>query len=905
MAATKRRLPRGTVSFLFTDIAGSTRLAQTLDAGAYRRLIDQHNALLRAAILAHAGVERGTQGDAFLVIFRDARSAVSAAIDAQRALAGANWPSGVDLRVRMGLHSGEGIRGGDDYIGVDINRAARIAAVAHGGQILVSDSTRALAERNLPPGASFRDMGRHRLKDLEQPEHLFQLAAEGLAEDFPPLASAEARPGNLPVRLTSFVGREPELAELERLIADARLLTLSGPGGTGKTSLAVELARRLESHFPDGVWFVPLDAVSDPDLVASAIVGTIPLAEPGRRSPKQRLVEDLAGRKLLLVLDNFEQVVEAGALVGELLRSCPEPRFVVTSRAMLRISGEQEYEVLPLPVRADEGAVTAGAADKGIPAAVRLFIERARAVAPSFAVTDENRPAIVDICTRLDGLPLGIELAAARVNLLPPRAILERLEQRLPLPGHATRDVPERQRTLDAAIRWSYDLLDESHRRLLRRLSVFVGGCRIEEAERVCGPAGELGIEPVDGLMDLVDQSLVRRDPSEEPRVSMLETVRAFARDRLAEDPDEGAILRRHRAAYRDLAESVAPHLTRSDQRLWYGMLDREIDNIRAAVRHSIEHGEPVDGLRIAGAAWRHWVQRGYLAEGEELISSLLAASSSADDRSRVLGHIARGSMRYWRGSQVEADEDYSAAVEIARRTGESELLALGLYNLAFMSLVQPERREVLDEAIAVLTQRGDPQSLAYAVWLRMTIARNAGDVGEMRARALEGLALFRQLDEVMYTGMCLGSLIFSVLGQEHPDREELRQGLAWGLESLRLYHAVGDVTGTVVTLFGAAQLLSAVGELGPGLRTRAAAQAVADRYRVQIPPSFAFQLGAHPTVQARNRGMSEQEIERYLQEGAQLPLTEATEEVLALHERLLDAFEDDVLRKRAVEALG
>jgi len=906
MATPKRRLPTGTVTFLFTDIEGSTRLTQALGASTYRKLLVLHNRLLRGSFEAHGGAERGMQGDSFLVVFRDARSAVAAAVEGQRALAGARWPAGATVRVRMGMHSGEAIRGADDYVGIDINRAARIAAAGRGGQVLVSDSTRALVERDLPAGASLRDLGRHRLKDLEQPEHLFQVIAEDLLADFPPLTTAEGLPGNLPIRLTSFVGREGELAELERLLGNARLLTLSGPGGTGKTSLAVELARRVHEQFPDGAWFVPLDAVADPDLVASAIVATVPLAEPGRRSPKQRLVEDLATRKLLLVLDNFEQVVEAAPLVGDLLRSCPDMRFVVTSRAILRITGEHEYEVAPLPVRGKaDGAGLTPADSDAISPAVQLFAERARAVNSSFAITDENRGAVEEICARLDGLPLGIELAAARVNLLPPRAILVRLEQRLPLPGRATRDVPERQRTLDAAIAWSYELLDEAHRKLLRRLSVFVGGCRIEEAERVCGPAGELGVDPVDGLIDLADQSLVRREPSEEARVAMLETVKAFAHDRLGSDPDEPEILRRHRQAYRDLAESAAPHLTRIDQREWYRLLDREMDNVRAAIRNSIESGEPADGLRIAGAAWRHWVQRGLLREGDGLVSSLRASQAPADGRSRTLALIARGSIRYWLGSTTEAEQDYAAALATARASRDSELLGLALYNMAFMNLVRPEGREVLDEAITVLTLRGDAQSLAYAAWLRLTIAQGAGDVPAMRARALEALDLFREIGDVMYVGMCLGSLMFTVLRAKEPTPDELRQGLAWGVESLRYYYSVGDRAGSVVTLFGAARLLTAAGEIGAGIRARGAAEAVARQHRVQIPPSLAFQLGTAPADEARQHGMPEEEIERFAAEGASLSLEDAVLEVIALQDRLLRAIEDDTTRARVVQAFS
>ena len=883
-------LPTGTVTFVFTDIEGSTRLATELGPATYGHLLEQHHRLLRAAFAAHGGVERGTAGDSFLVVFRDARSAVAAAVEAQRALAGTSWPADAVVRVRMGLHSGEGIAGGDDYVGIDINRAARIAAAGHGGQVLVSDATRALAELDLPAGVSIRDLGRHRLKDLPAPEHLFELVVEGLPSEFPPLRSAEAAPGNLPVRLTSFIGRDVELAELEELLAQNRLLTLTGPGGTGKTSIAVELARRTRERFPDGIWFVALESVTDPELVASAIASTVPLPQPGQRSPEQRLVEDLVDRRMLVVLDNFEQVVDAGALLGRLLRACPELRFLVTSRAVLRVAGEQEFRV---PTLLGASAGQNGGRDGEPPSspAVVLFLDRARSVDPSFSMTEESRRDVEAICARLDGLPLGIELAAARVTLLAPHAILERLEHRLPLPGRATRDVPERQRTLEGAIEWSYELLDEPHRRILARLSVFAGGCRIEEAEAVCGPAEEVGVEVIDGLADLVDQSLVRRDATSEwTRVSMLDTIRDFSRDRLAESGEEGVILRRHRTAYRTLSEEAGRWLTTSRQPAWYGRLAPEVDNIRAAIRHSIDSGEAEDGFRIAAAIWRFWVQRGDVEEATALVSSLLALPPTpADQASRAAALIARGSLRYWMGALTDAVADYEAAWAVARSIGDKRLIFNAVYNLTFPKVVAPEGPQIIREAIDMAMELGDPESLARAAWLRGWLAQTLGDLQQIKTSALEALDLFREIDDVTYMGMCLGTLALMALRSGDPTPGQLREALGWGIESLRMYHAVRDVPGTIVTLGGAARQLAAVAEFPAAVRCDAAARRLGELYRVQVPAQFSRQLGATPAAVAADHGISPGDIDRWVAEGRTMTLAEAAAEALEALERLRD----------------
>ena len=475
--------PTGTVTFLFTDIQGSTRLLQQL-GDHYRTLITDHDRLLREAFCD--GYVVGTEGDAFFVVFPSANDAVRATVMAQRALAHHAWPVDAIVKVRMGLHTGEAPLVGGEYAGLDVNRAARIAAAAHGGEILISEATRALVDSALEAGLGFRDLGEHRLKDLDRPERLHRVLVEGLASDFGPPRSLDARPGNLPVDLSPFIGREAVLEQIHHLSEHNRLVTLTGPGGSGKTRLSIQVARDLVDGFPDGAFVVQLAPVVDPELVPDAIGTALGVARPADRSMLDTIAEHVADTSLLLVLDNLEQVIEAAPVVTALLRAAPELHVVATSREALRIEGEQEFAVPPMAV-----ADPASASDTEALLAtesVALFVDRARSVRPDFSPGREEVAAIAAICARLDGLPLAIELAAARVRVLAPAQIADRLDHALGVLSGGGRDRPTRQQTLRDAIAWSYDLLDEAERTFFRRLAVFRGGCTLEAAERVCDP---------------------------------------------------------------------------------------------------------------------------------------------------------------------------------------------------------------------------------------------------------------------------------------------------------------------------------------------------------------------------------------------------------------------------------
>ncbi len=671
---------------MFTDIEGSTKLAQQLRGDRWTTVLARHRELIRSGIASVDGHEDKTEGDGFLAVFERAPDAIRAAVAAQRSLEAEPWPDDIAVRVRMGIHSGDGALDADgEYVGADIHRAARVAAAGHGGQVLLSETTSALVTDELPEGVEIRGLGEHRLKDL-RPERICQLVIDGLQADFPPIRSLDRQPNNLPTQLTSFVGRETELREAARLLGTTRLLTLTGPGGTGKTRLSLQLAADVAHEFGDGVWFVPLEPVRDPGLVASRIASALGLVETGAKSAEDLIAGWLAGRHALLVLDNFEQVIDAAPVVAGLLRASERLSVIATSRAALRVSGEQEYPVPGLPVPRDILALSdleklnlpsgeRGQAPDEISQyeAVRLFIARAVAVRPDFQVTNENAPAVAGICSRLHGMPLAIELAAARIKLLSPDAILVRLEHQLGVLASGSRDLPARQQTLRGAIAWSYDLLGEGERRLLGRLAVFVGGCGLEIAEAVCGPAAEVDADVLDGLMSLVDQSLVRSEEIDgETRFRLLDTIREFAAEQLAASGEEQEIERRHTAAFLELVESAVPNLSGRDQRRWLGLLERDHDNIRAVMDRATEAAQADVAIRIGFAMWRYWQKRGHLGEARRRVEGIASQPWSRSDpvlRARLMEAV--GGVGWWMGDLALMEPAYTEALELWRSIGD------------------------------------------------------------------------------------------------------------------------------------------------------------------------------------------------------------------------------------------
>jgi len=526
-------LPTGTITFLFTDIEGSTRLLAALGSR-YEAVLADHRRLLRAAFSSHAGVEVDTQGDALFYAFAGAQDAVTAAVEDQQELSSHDFGEGVELRVRMGLHSGQPTVTEEGYVGTDVHLGARISAVAWGGQVVVSSATAVLVDGDADE-ISLRSLGEHALKDIEDRVELYQVVAPGLRKDFPALRSVSAHPTNLPARLAPLIGREDDIAQMVKLLSskDVSVVTLVGPGGTGKTRVALAVGAELLSVLADGVFFVDLSALSDVSLVVPGIAQALSLREAPGRSLTETLGDYLSSKEMVLILDNFEQVMDAAGEVSALVGSSSSLKVVVTSREALRIEGEREFPLHPLALPSSEGEVGEILASP----AVELFVARARAVLPGLRVNGEDARHVATICRRLDGLPLAIELAAARVKVLTLSSLASRLENSLGVLGTGRRDASDRQRTLTGAIAWSYELLDEDEQRLFARLGVFAGGWSLEAAEAVCD-RGDSALDVLDGIASLVDKNLVRVVEGDDGRFSMLETIREFAIEKLLESDE-------------------------------------------------------------------------------------------------------------------------------------------------------------------------------------------------------------------------------------------------------------------------------------------------------------------------------------------------------------------------------
>ncbi len=725
-------LPTGTVAFLMTDIEGSTRLVSAAGA-AFPKILDEHFALLDRAVTSEGGTAVSSEGDALFAVFPSARQAIAAALAAQRLIGDHEWPAGMTVRVRMGIHAGEAVFGGRDYTGIDVHRTARIMGAAWGGEVLISDAARALAADTLPDGASVRDLGEHTLRDLPAPERLFQVCGPGLQSDFPPPRSlTQATLTNLPTPLTRFVGRRKELADVGELLRDERLVTLTGPGGTGKTRLAIEAARAAFQDFPGGVWFVALEAVRDRTLVLPTIAQAIGVPEQPGRALIDSVAEAIGERRTLIVLDNLEQVIEAAPDLAQLLQAAGNVSALASSREPLGIAGEHVYLVPVLGLPAEPGTPTA--ADIGQADAVLLFLERARAVRPGFTLTDENAPAVAAICRRLDGLPLAIELAASRTNLLAPAQILSRLEHRLSVLSSSQRDLPERQRTLRGAIDWSYELLSEPERAVFRRFSVFAGGADLDAALAVLDPGGSLGADPLDLLAGLVDRSLIKSvSDGESSRFEMLETMREYAAERLSESGEEESTRLSHCSWFVDLAQRSARALT-SDRRVAVmDELDRELPNLRAAIVFSMESQDQASALAILAPLRDFWRTRSHMSEARGAIEKLLGAQVAMATRDRIRTLLVAAELASWQADYARTAELSEEARVEAEASEDPGALGQALSSLGWSTLLV------------------DPVAAEAHFRRAIDLARSVDDA-ELLAGALQGVALaaFRlgRLDE-------------------------------------------------------------------------------------------------------------------------------------------------------------
>jgi predicted ATPase/class 3 adenylate cyclase len=766
-------LPSGTVTFLFTDIQGSTPLWEQVPA-AMQVAIAQHHHILRQAIESNGGTVYQIIGDAFQAAFRLASQALNAALDAQRALMAANWPESTGtLVVRMGIHTGSAeIDPNDDApyaVSHTLNRAARIMSAGHGGQILLSLEAASLVERELPEEVRLVDLGEHHLKGMAQREHLFQVDAPGLAKNFPLLTSGRELPHNLPVQLTSLIGREAEIAEIMQHLEDHRLVTLTGTGGTGKTRLSMRVAEEVLDQFPNGVWFVELAGLADPNLVPRTIIAVLGMLESSRRSLLEQLQDYLQDKELLLVLDNCEHMITECATISDiLLRSCPKLKILASSREALSIAGEVAYPVPTLSVPGLNSQISME--DIFHFTAVQLFEERARHTHPGFMITPANVSAVAQICRRLDGIPLAIELAAARAGVLGVEQIAERLDNRFRLLTGGSRTALPRHQTLRASIDWSYSLLTEQERMLLLRLSVFYGGWTLQLAVEVCGFNELDEFDIIDGLGQLANKSLIIAETTEDgsARYRMLETIRQYSNEKLLDSNESAAVRDRHLAAFDRLASLAKPHLRSHQQVEWLDRLEMEIDNLRAALGWALEK-DALKGLRMAAALYWYWHIRGYRVEAEQWLGHLQERLhyEALDEEEKFIFAEAKSCqlllLTMSKGASIYAIQLAQDTMELAEELGEAgkpiQLLALlGLIWISWDSGHIVDHRFYVEKGLALALELED--RLMAAEFMMQYL--NDEDRTITRMYAEKNLALRRELgdlDGIMSANMLLAYL--------------------------------------------------------------------------------------------------------------------------------------------------
>jgi predicted ATPase/class 3 adenylate cyclase len=852
-----------TLTFLFTDIEGSTALLRRAGDGAYAQVLAGCHAVIRSGLAAHGGREVDTAGDGFFAVFSSLRACVAAVLEMQRALAAHGWPGGERVRVRMGVHTGEASRAGTGLVGLDVHRAARVAAVGHGGQVLVSETAAALVRDRLPPGVSLADLGVHRLKDLGRPERIFQLQAPGLAAGFPPLRSLDnpALPNNLPAQLATFIGRDPELAEVRALVGSSRLVTLTGAGGCGKTRLGLQVAAELLDGSGDGVWLVELAAVTDETAVAPAIARALGMTGQPARPPLETLLDALAFQYVLIVLDNCEHLIDACAKVAEaILRRCPRVHLLATSREPLGIGGETIYRVpsLSLPGPGDVAPESCDAA--------ALFVERARQQGAGLSLDEHMAPVVMSICRQLDGMPLAIELAAARLRSLSLTDLQDRLGQRFRLLTGGSRTAPGRQQTLRATVGWSYSLLTGAEQLLLGRLSVFAGSFDLGAAEAV-GGSGRIDVLDVAGLVgSLVDKSLVVAEPAGEAlRYRLLETIRLFAAEQLAEAGagEAAAAAGAHCAHFLAAAEHAAAHLAGPEQGSWLARLDADQANLRRAAAHAAADPDGTAAvLRLGVALQRYWEARSLEREAFELLlpalqrpgaradpalyaAALVAAARAGcftdvtaarhlaeqavelarqlgDDRLLISALAGLCAACFFAGEPEAGRPSGQEAVEQARRSGDDVLLGVSLH--AYLLTIDPAgSAPAYAEAIACTERSGDHLTNCRVCNNAGLFARLAGDLPAARAHLDAAAHAAEQIGwERSYISFNLGLVL-----REENDPDGARSAF---LAYLQINRRNGDNRGMAGAIQGLACLAGDAGDWHQAAVLHGVAQAFRDR---------------------------------------------------------------------------
>jgi predicted ATPase/class 3 adenylate cyclase len=907
-------LPTGTVTFLFTDIEGSTRLAQKFPAdlpGALTR----HHATLRMAIEEHQGVVFQIVGDAFCAAFPVATGALDSALAAQVALQNltedgrpktevnrpqtseaqqasvSGLPSSIVIRVRMGIHTGEAVARDGQYHGyLTLSYTQRLMSAASGGQVLVSATSEALLRSRLPDGVTLHDLGPVTLKDFPTAAHIFEIRAPGLLSGFPPLRLSGAVPNNLPLQVTSLIGRERDVAAVRGLLHKSRIVTLTGAGGTGKTRLLLAVADSFcravpveplsaEQSFPDGVWCVELAPLSDPALVPQIVATTLGVREQPGRPIRETLGEHLRGQQVLLCLDNCEHLLDACAQLSEaLLRAAPRLVIFSTSREALGLAGESTYRVPPL----ETPSVQQSAADvqqselMGF-AAVRLFVERATQINPSFRLTDSNARAVAQICERLDGIPLAIELAAARVKVLSPEQIAGRLDDRFRLLSGGTRNALAHHQTLRALIDWSYNLLSEPERALLNRLSIFAGGWTLEAAEAVCGEDGRrmTDADVLEHLSHLVEKSLVMVElETGETRYWLLETIRQYARERLRQSGESERVSTAHAEYYRHWSETAEPQLRGAEQQVWWLRVDAERANVRAAIDWSLHGGVVSDGAVIVCALWLFWFVHGYFSEAHALLSELLSRPElSAPSRLRALVLNTAGSIQArMPNAEVTAPPLFDEALQIARNLNDPWNIGVALTYLSQAALAASDyalAARQAEEGLALWRAAGDAWFTGMSLLALGDAAKAQGDVALAYARYQESAEWLRRVNEKNLLANPVRRLGYLAL--QRGDYAQAGESFA---ESLRLNHEMGELLGVACCIGAFAAIAVSRAQWTRAARLFGAMQATVDALNAAPPPND--QIDIEPYHNWLREQLPRAELEAASAEGRALTVEQA-----------------------------
>lgn len=916
-----RQPPAGIVTFLFTDIEGSTQLWQQYP-DQMQAALARHHALLRQAVESHGGYVFQIIGDALCAAFSNAAQGLTASVVAQRAMREATWGDMGMPRVRMALHTGTSELHTGDYVageyasGLTLSRVTRLLSASHGSQILISRATYELVSAHLPQDVTLRDMGERRLKDLIRPEHIYQIIASDLPQDFPPLKTLDSRPNNLPAPVTSFVGREREIKEVKNLFAATHLLTLMGTGGSGKSRLSLHVAADLIDDFDNGVWFIELAPITNPTLVPQVVASVLGVHEESKQPLMDTLTHYLRDKCVLLVLDNCEHLIDACArLVDTLLRAAPHLKILASSREALRIVGESTFHVpaLSIPDAKPLPPIAALAQFE----AVRLFIDRAVAVSPGFMLTDTNATAIAQICRQLDGIPLAIELAAARAKAMTVHQIAERLNDRFRLLTGGSRAAQPRQQTLRALIDWSHDLLTEQEKLLWQRLAVFVGGWTLPSAEAICASDPIDRFEIIDLLTNLVDKSLVNADQSNEStRYSMLETIREYGIEKLCASGEDTIVRKRHADYFLRLAEEAEPKLQVLIQKEWQVRLETEHDNLRSAFTYYLD-AEPAVALRLADRMGYLWQVRGYATEGrvtidralqaahpppKELLAkalfwkgifasrqgdyenakkpleeSLALSRDLGDKRGCASALTSLGIIAWAQGENALAEKMYRESLALFHELGDDQRVAKVLSNLGNLTLSQGNyaaSQRYSEESVAVSRKLGDKLGLAYALNNLGVIMEIHGDLAGAHRAYEESVAISKEHGEKMAFGYSLNGLAHVMLLQN-----DLAAARRYYLESLTAMQQVGDKRGIAYCLEGFAKVAVKSSRAECALRLIAAAQVL--RQAIGSPLNQAERAESDADIAAARGLLDSAVFETASAEGSAMTMEQAIEEAL------------------------